>query len=231
MCCAVLCCPVYPRACGGTTGEPTWVWTGWGLSPRLRGNLNASVNVNVKRRSIPAPAGEPQKGNVRCKAKWVYPRACGGTAARPRLTELRDGLSPRLRGNRTPVVDMASRNRSIPAPAGEPTVRSARPNTSAVYPRACGGTWRARRRCGPAGGLSPRLRGNLLDVVVHLGQPWSIPAPAGEPPAARTACSSGWVYPRACGGTLFSLACAFSAASLSPRLRGNPRNHLVAPRH
>ena len=30
---------VYPRVCGGTTTGHRIVWTLWGLSPRVRGNL------------------------------------------------------------------------------------------------------------------------------------------------------------------------------------------------
>ena len=50
-----------------------------GLSPRLRGNLMATLATLVVSRSIPAPAGEPTLVNLAAVRREVYPRACGGT--------------------------------------------------------------------------------------------------------------------------------------------------------
>ena len=50
---------VYPRVCGGTWTAYTHPWPGWGLSPRVRGNLNDGLWCNRGDRSIPACAGEP----------------------------------------------------------------------------------------------------------------------------------------------------------------------------
>ena len=110
--------------------------------------------------SIPAPAGEP----FQCR-----------TAAGPL------GLSPRLRGNRCPQPE-SPRHGLSPRLRGNPLPIAMRSLGSAVYPRACGGTFENRHQA---------LRG-------------SIPAPAGEPPSSRAAGEPGRnlrVYPRACGGT------------------------------
>ena len=53
---------VYPRVCGGTFWRGTWLPPMWGLSPRVRGNLSVSVSTLVCAGSIPACAGEPEKG-------------------------------------------------------------------------------------------------------------------------------------------------------------------------
>ena len=50
---------VYPRACGGTAYPHHLSLSLHGLSPRLRGNLPALRLMKPRRRSIPAPAGEP----------------------------------------------------------------------------------------------------------------------------------------------------------------------------
>ena len=52
----------------------------------------------------------------------------------------------------------------------------------AVYPRACGGTFRVRKRVIENMGLSPRMRGNLVAMILKVSRPGSIPAHAGEPP-------------------------------------------------
>ena len=74
----------------------------------------------------------------------VYPRVCGGTRLVPTEASILSGLSPRVRGNHSPVELIFTPSRSIPACAGEPL--SAANRSSLVW------------------GLSPRVRGNLLQL-------------------------------------------------------------------
>ena len=90
-----------------------------GLSPRGRGNHGTQSNPGVRRRSIPAWAGEPKMGDIAAKHKWVYPRVGGGTSLYF-------------------VPDSASR--SIPAWAGEPKMGDIAAKHKWVYPRVGGGT-------------------------------------------------------------------------------------------
>ena len=133
--------PVYPRACGGTFLEQAATKREVGLSPRLRGNRTACQPAGNILRSIPAPAGEPNRLTLSRLSVRVYPRACGGTwygtwfepkmrGLSPRLrgtavscqtTISASGLSPRLRGNQVDGNEHKSAAGSIPAPAGEPT--------------------------------------------------------------------------------------------------------------
>ena len=152
-------------------------------------------------RSIPAPAGEPEPGTFSDDEQSVYPRACGGTSACWPPMDPETGLSPRLRGNHVAVLGDVLRHRSIPAPAGEPRSTSTRSPLQAVYPRACGGTGQPQAELWYDGGLSPRLRGNLLHAPNILPRIRSIPAPAGEPSTSLGTPPPRQVYPRACGGT------------------------------
>ena len=177
-------------------------------------------------RSIPACAGEPLSSMSKLTGRWVYPRVCGGTATeaageynhtgyprvgggtRPyrRLPCWTLGLSPRVRGNRSVLVNHRVARGSIPACAGEPArVASGRAMTAVyprvcggtrrvygvvalcgVYPRVCGGTRICRGLCRGAMGLSPRVRGNRLGGYRHRDMLGSIPACAGEPRPARS---------------------------------------------
>ena len=155
-------CPkVYPRACGGT-GHST-PRRARGLSPRVRGNRRTSP-WTVQREVYPrACGGTVHMRNYPYDVDKVYPRACGGTTSlglavaitrvypracggtvRVRVVHHAvQGLSPRVRGNRHCRRSTIRPNAgSIPARAGEPTIRSS-PNT-------------------PSQGLSPRVRGNPL---------------------------------------------------------------------
>ena len=190
-----------------------------GLSPRLRGNHKAIAKSAPRKRSIPAPAGEPQPWLERPYHGKVYPRACGGTPVAMLSEWSTPGLSPRLRGNLVDVPLSLLYRRSIPAPAGEPRQGRFPLHQRPVYPRACGGTRRTHDLWGPHHGLSPRLRGTVRDVplnilacglsprlrgnrVIDLLGPnlaGSIPAPAGEPIIIVFMRIVLGVYPRACG--------------------------------
>ena len=158
---------------------------------------------------------------------------CGGTSAGICQGVLPGGLSPRVRGNPTPPSDAPEGRRSIPACAGEPDSPARITPAERVYPRVCGGTVNAGAGRPGRGGLSPRVRGNLIPAVTQMNDFGSIPACAGEP--HRRNCSSYCpsVYPRVCGGTDGSPQHVHRVAGLSPRVRGNPLPPLpakVAPR-
>ena len=71
-------------------------------------------------------------------------------------------------------------------------------------------------------GLSPRVRGNLLQQAAGGGGRRSIPACAGEPLLCLRPTRPGRVYPRVCGGTLSLYIGIRNDYGLSPRVRGNP---------
>ena len=111
---------VYPRVCGGTiiavpSGAPAQ-----GLSPRVRGNPPAIRPALKRGRSIPACAGEPLHLDTPRPPLGVYPRVCGGTVVRQKISQLQSGLSPRVRGNPPNIFINCSCSWSIPACAGEP---------------------------------------------------------------------------------------------------------------
>ena len=194
---------VYPRVCGGTTIAWTSNSGGTGLSPRVRGNPNDNHGGNASQRSIPACAGEPtneERDYERCE---VYPRVCGGTIYALPPSRRAPGLSPRVRGNRGVVVGSTRRGGSIPACAGEPLGGSTAFSLTSVYPRVCGGTLTCRTTPQIPAGLSPRVRGNHVRLVLWREWKRSIPACAGEPRKQELQPVQQAVYPRVCGGTVW----------------------------
>ena len=162
----------------------------------------------------------------------VYPRVCGGTADFCRYSRLEYGLSPRVRGNPEHVELVCELLRSIPACAGEPSTDRSHEEECRVYPRVCGGTqWTTQSQVATKG-LSPRVRGNRVVNMHHVGGTRSIPACAGEPAKRCPQFSVRRVYPRVCGGTQATGAIARADWGLSPRVRGNRtllcRQHLPA---
>ena len=131
---------VYPRACGGTCVDHLATDSRPGLSPRLRGNASQRTVKGRSLGSIPALAGERRPVMVTRPPVWVYPRACGGTAAAAAAHSRNTGLSPRLRGNVFSLLIRLGALGSIPALAGERVVFFMVFSATGVYPRACGGT-------------------------------------------------------------------------------------------
>ena len=118
------------------------------------------------------------------------------------------GLSPRVRGNRSPHSMNLSGRGTIPARAGEPCALSLRDIVIWDYPRACGGTQDGNNRC-----------------IVCCG---TIPARAGEPSRFHRDYIHARDYPRACGGT-WSMQRKFRRSKgLSPRVRGNRLYEITA---
>ena len=192
---------VYPRVCGGTRVFIGIGLRGMGLSPRVRGNQIRFKILDESERSIPACAGEPRRLTDTNFLRQVYPRVCGGTRAIGELVPLVYGLSPRVRGNLRCSRRVLHPLGSIPACAGEPGGTQAGDPHHRVYPRVCGGTSIAVPESWTLPGLSPRVRGNLMDVVPLANLLRSIPACAGEPLGLVGICGVGLVYPRVCGGT------------------------------
>ena len=227
--------------CGGTPFSTTVTPAATGLSPRVRGNqlkvvpstyyrgsipacagnLLEPPGQQVGLRSIPACAGEPRTANRPGHLAAVYPRVCGGTAIPRACTLSLAGLSPRVRGNPNCRSGSCLSGRSIPACAGEPGSGTITIRASKVYPRVCGGTFGKPAGKGLVKGLSPRVRGNPLLVMIKPVPRRSIPACAGEPSGLYARRLLYRVYPRVCGGTCHRPGNGPYAAGLSPRVRGN----------
>ena len=188
--------------CGGTVHSKVRVERSSGLSPRVRGNQWQSYLKRASGRSIPACAGEPATPTVHPAGTTVYPRVCGGTMPPNRDEMIVIGLSPRVRGNPWTGSGVGTRFRSIPACAGEPKVAPLAISKRRVYPRVCGGTTDSRRVRVLTSGLSPRVRGNPIEILVSSISGRSIPACAGEPRVNSSRGCELEVYPRVCGGTL-----------------------------
>ena len=69
----------YPRVCGATLVESSGLSCSWGLSPRVRGNLERGWLELEVFGPIPACAGQPFSTNIQLFKYRAYPRVCGAT--------------------------------------------------------------------------------------------------------------------------------------------------------
>ena len=197
---------VYPRVCGGTSKSQSSHHNFPGLSPRVRGNRRNAAPCQLYAGSIPACAGEPDRGVQSGILTTVYPRVCGGTKASLAAVPAGLGLSPRVRGN--PFADgRKGRGRgSIPACAGEPANE-----IFASYVQLLSG-------------LSPRVRGNQptrYSGGLSTGRVYPRVCGGTARRDAGTCWASRAVYPRVCGGTSRPTKRGGHPCGLSPRVRGN----------
>ncbi len=150
---------VYPRVGGGTHGSLRPEGVAAGLSPRGRGNRQKYAPRLTVLRSIPAWAGEPERGMQIFDAHGVYPRVGGGNHPAEYVHHQVHGLSPRGRGKRVGGDAYPLPVGSIPAWAGETRRQRRRPFRCRVYPRVGGGNWMVLATAWNRPGLSPRGRG------------------------------------------------------------------------
>ena len=146
---------VYPRVCGACCSTARRAKCPGGLSPRLRGLLEAAHSDMQRHWSIPASAGPSKSGAAARTIPMGHPRVC--RACRPGCVldrhGIRGGLSPR--------------------PRGLPVAKGLWNSILAVYPRVRGACVPGYMTLGSDGGLSPHLRG-LRDGLRRMGSPTGV---------------------------------------------------------
>ena len=191
-----------------------------GLSPRGRGKRGKRLYQHLRRRSIPAWAGETGCEALSEGQARVYPRVGGGNRSPLSQRPCGRGLSPRGRGKLCAGRLYEQTRRSIPAWAGE-TIDSARaPILRRVYPRVGGGNQICPNSQEIASGLSPRGRGKPRSDDMRFRFRRSIPAWAGETSPHYCGRLDRRVYPRVGGGNMPPHSISECWAGLSPRGRG-----------
>ena len=211
---------VDPRVCGGNLRSRILIPPTIGRSPRMRGKQIVDLSTLAARRSIPAYAGETHGYFTRGARLQVDPRVCGGNWAAGDAARAACGRSPRMRGKPDDWSGRLSKERSIPAYAGETYNSHRQYRYSTVDLRVCGGNYNTRRALQVMIGRSPRMRGKRRRRPTHRSSSRSIPAYAGETWHDCTKTIWQTVDPRVCGGNVGKFSQIGGAGGRSPRMRG-----------
>ncbi len=193
-----------------------------GRSPRGRGRPTEPREVQARRRSIPAWAGETVSSAVASRPREVDPRVGGGDAYTSRGRRTPDGRSPRGRGRPKEAAGRSIGRWSIPAWAGETRAASSIAAAMRVDPRVGGGDGSSAAGAGIRRGRSPRGRGRPVKVGRWAGEKGSIPAWAGETDRVLISMYVLRVDPRVGGGDKVKRWGAYCENGRSPRGRGRP---------
>ena len=167
---------VYPRWRGEHNFLHDWITVRTGLSPLARGTQIKTNILLVRRRFIPAGAGNTFGSSPSRPVFSVYPRWRGEHDIRENGLDAVHGLSPLARGTRG--------RRGWPGP----------PDT--VYPRWRGEHAASAPRTKEIAGLSPLARGTQLTPGNSAASDRFIPAGAGNTDVCDTIIFRGAVYPR-----------------------------------
>ena len=136
---------VHPRVCGERPSSSYSATPRSGSSPRVRGTQFIERVDQLRRRFIPACAGNARCARIRRRPTPVHPRVCGERSnmidAEPNLC----GSSPRVRGTLAPICAAVLTQRFIPACAGNADLRCWRNHWPTVHPRVCGERAQQRR--------------------------------------------------------------------------------------
>ena len=211
---------VHPRGSGERASGAQGVGHLGGSSPRERGTRPLGVVVCIRRRFIPAGAGNAAKRPASATRSAVHPRGSGERRRRSTGWPSCTGSSPRERGTllrRTPHI---LGRRFIPAGAGNAGAGTGPPSATAVHPRGSGERATGGSIISATSGSSPRERGTLCrNQQVALLRRF-IPAGAGNAPTGTTAPRKTTVHPRGSGERAMRRRLTATPCGSSPRERG-----------
>ena len=198
---------VHPRVCGEHYRKPARPSSLLGPSPRVRGTQTSHCRGSVDHSVHPRVCGEHiVAGHFTSHPRGPSPRVRGTLRSPQDVTNDWNGPSPRVRGTQRRTAEAAGAGRSIPACAGNTSLRGTSPAIQTVHPRVCGEH--------QAMGGSP--------CRVHR----SIPACAGNTfPLALLPCRFPGPSPRV-RGTRHVPPCPARALTVHPRVCGE---HGMAP--
>ena len=203
---ACQCWPVHPRVCGEHSRRQPAGGVVSGSSPRVRGTRSTGGAIALIIRVHPRVCGEHRKGH----------RQRVGVA----------GSSPRVRGTRDDDRHHVSRQRFIPACAGNTGGCPRRTHVDTVHPRVCGEHLSPTGRFELLRGSSPRVRGTHSWHGLRGNQRRFIPACAGNTRELATWMWMSPVHPRVCGEHVAKSSGGVKSSGSSPRVRGTPTHSL-----
>ena len=150
-----------------------------GSSPRVRGTLELTPDLDPKARFIPACAGNAWTIPTCTSSIPVHPRVCGERGGFQGERNDQAGSSPRVRGT--------------------PEASTLAANHGPVHPRVCGERGGFQGERNDQAGSSPRVRGTHAQERAVPQNVRFIPACAGNASPTTRSLGTCAVHPRVCG--------------------------------
>ena len=223
--------PDHPRVRGEHTGRASDPEGPVGSSPRARGTRVRVVRQLLRRRIIPACAGNTLRAVDVARIQPDHPRVRGEHGLRLRFVQHVLGSSPRARGTRARSCPPRASGRIIPACAGNTGDRAMNPDVPPDHPRVRGEHCTSVRGCGVHPGSSPRARGTPRCRPTGCAGRRIIPACAGNTPSPAARAPRTADHPRVRGEHDERGGRGGVVAGSSPRARGTRDGWRPCTRH
>ena len=186
----------------------------------MRGTRSARALSRIRRRFIPAYAGNTRRCRTESRNRTVHPRVCGEHRHGEFPFVHFVGSSPRMRGTHRPPEPDGRDGRFIPAYAGNTGTGAGKSESAPVHPRVCGEHAPAHGVPRERPGSSPRMRGTHAGGGPEGQGRRFIPAYAGNTPGMSLVRARKAVHPRVCGEHRSWRGRERRSCGSSPRMRG-----------
>ena len=189
----------HPRSRGEHPGRYRCTRARRGSSPLARGTQPQPHQQRLRRRLIPARAGNTEAALPCGLPPPAHPRSRGEHSSMPRMMTRAPGSSPLARGTHRFGVQELQSKRLIPARAGNTSTPPLRWSVISAHPRSRGE--HSGSASVPAGsiGSSPLARGTLLCGTIPNSTFRLIPARAGNTSTAPSPSNPPSAHPRSRG--------------------------------
>ena len=128
----------HPRGCGENRQRKTFRSCPAGSPPRMRGKLQAGIDLLIALGITPADAGKTPESLFSMVRLQDHPRGCGENSAAKHLTSAGTGSPPRMRGKLTIHVRYLQTVGITPADAGKTSRHTTLRCLARDHPRGCG---------------------------------------------------------------------------------------------
>ena len=195
-----------------------------GSSPQVRGRFDSHRDGVVRKRLIPAGAGQICFTRVYAIHSGAHPRRCGADIFIRNLQKMDKGSSPQVRGRLAGTLAYLQEARLIPAGAGQMQPACWRSPGHRAHPRRCGADNSPAILSHTWPGSSPQVRGRSHRGAVSWGLGGLIPAGAGQIPRRGPNQFAVPAHPRRCGADLMTYRKTGVRMGSSPQVRGRWRS-------
>ena len=219
----------HPRGCGENRQRKTFRSGPAGSPPRMRGKLQAGIDLLIALGITPADAGKTPESLFSMVRLQDHPRGCGENSAAKHLTSAGTGSPPRMRGKRCGLYKVLYRFRITPADAGKTDIQRAAGSIIRDHPRGCGENAYFRSDEDAERGSPPRMRGKLTIHVRYLQTVGITPADAGKTAKKRVRRRYTRDHPRGCGENCISRSIGTVQVGSPPRMRGKLLHRSQSP--
>ena len=201
-----------------------------GPSPRVWGELSGVAAIIDVERTIPTRVGRTRLRSLGSSRWSDHPHACGENGLPETMILMWYGPSPRVWGELRMQKSTLDAVRTIPTRVGRTPCSGKLSAVSADHPHACGENSRCTASRNACNGPSPRVWGELVELVLLQPEQRTIPTRVGRTRESFPARQQQSDHPHACGENHVMRQQPAAPDGPSPRVWGEPsqprRHHL-----